>query len=408
MAYAFESLPQTLDARGTLAQKGNLSDRRRSVASAELAWHHGLTRKMQAGSTAAGYASYHVNNLGWPRIGYGFVIEPSNIINTPRGKRARIVWCNSPDKKSYHIGNSNDIAIGICVAGDYRTEQLDEPTLASMAELRDALRKDNIGKGGDKGHNQYPGYAWKACPEYDYKRAMSYNPGAKNELVGTNNEPVLRKGDTRNAVKKLQQMLMAAGYKLAQFGADGDFGEETHEAVRKFQRDQNITIDGIVGPATWGRLNKAISKDKSWKDKLAVVLVDGMNVRHSPDMGNDAIAGTVQKGEAFTIIDKVVASNGKSELYKLKSNLFISAHENYTELRDVPQPEPKDELVIVTHKGGLNVRDKATFDQKDVVGQVQQGEVFTIVDELEVDGTPVFKLKSGLFITGHPEYVKTR
>lgn len=407
MGYTFEKLAQFRDVRGSIASDGYLRDRKTPLPKTTIGWHHGLTPKNASGSTAAGYASYHVNNLGWPRCGYGFVIEPRNVIDTPNGKRAKISWCNSPDKKSYHVGNSNDWAVGICVAGDYRTEHLDSATLASMAELREALEKDDIGK-NDRGHNEFPGYSWKACPEYDYMKAIAYSPKGSNDPIGTNNEPVLRKGDRRNAVKKVQQMLQGAGYKLPKYGADGDFGSETVKVVKDFQEDQDITVDGIVGPNTWDHLNEAIKKDKDWKNKLAVVLPDKMNIRHSPDMGDDAIVGTVKKGEAFTIISKVVASNGSTELYKLKSNLYISAHEEYTKLVDIPDPEPVDQLVIVKHKGGLNVRDKATWNKKDVVGEVEKGEAFTIAEELEVDGTPMLKLKSGLYITGHPEYVKIR
>lgn len=407
MAYAFEKLPQTQDVRGEIASDGYLNDRNTDLDELEIGWHHGLTPKNAGGSDAASYADYHVHTLGWPRIGYGWVIEPKNVVDTPNGPRARIAWCNSPDKKSYHVGNSNDWSAGICVAGDYRTEHLDEPTLASMAELRAALEEDNIGK-GDRGHNEFPDYAWKACPEYDYMAAIAYKPGSKNEPIGTNNDPVLRKGDNRSAVKKLQQSLLAAGYKLPEYGADGDFGSETKNAVLQFQKDQNITVDGIVGPETWEHLNKAISTDKNWKNKLAVVVADVMNVRHSPDMGDDAIAGRVKKDEAFTIIDKVVASNGSTELYKLKSGLYISAHEDYTELKKVPEPEPKDELVIVTYDDGLNVRDELSFNDSAVVGQVEKGEAFTIVGTHEVEGTPMFELKSGLFITAHEEYVKVR
>ncbi|WP_249597519.1 hypothetical protein [Peribacillus frigoritolerans] len=53
-------------------------------------WHHSLTKKNLAGSTAESFAAYRVNTLGWPGCGNAFVIEPKNLINTPNGKRARI------------------------------------------------------------------------------------------------------------------------------------------------------------------------------------------------------------------------------------------------------------------------------------------------------------------------------
>ncbi|WP_079475627.1 peptidoglycan recognition protein family protein [Marinococcus halophilus] len=386
----FESLAEIKDIRGKTAKKGYYSrpplGKKRSIAI-----HHSLTT---SGSSAA-FANYHVKTLGWPRVAYHFVIR----------KDGTIEWNHSLDIKSYHVGNSNEEAVGICLVGDFRTQHPTKAQLRSLKKLVTELKKDLPSYKVTKGHNEYPGYAWKACPEFDYKAALK---AKVSKPSGTNNEPLLQAGDTFNAVKKLQQMLLATGEKLPKYGADGDFGTETEQAVKSFQRAQNITVDGVVGPETWEHLNKAISKDKDWKNKLAVVVADVMNVRHSPDMADDAIAGRVKKDEAFTIIDKVVASNGSTELYKLKSNLYISAHEDYTELKDVPEPEPRDELVIITHEGGLNVRDRLSFDDDAVVGQVQKGEAFTIADTHEVDGTPMFELKSGLFITAHEEYVKVR
>lgn len=66
----------------------------------------------------------------------------------------------------------------------------------------------------------------------------------------------LRKGSKGEQVKTLQRLLMALGYDLGKYGADGDFGAKTDEAVRAFQKAKGLGVDGIVGTNTWNKLLK--------------------------------------------------------------------------------------------------------------------------------------------------------
>lgn len=173
MSYKFQSLAQLVDQREELPNRGNLSKRKTPLKNLIRVWHHSLTKKSMSGSTALGFARYHTQSLGWERIGYTFVLEPQNIIDTPKGKRARIVYANDIHDRSYHVGESNDFSLGICIAGDYRYEELDEATLASIVELHDMLEADNIGS-LDKSHHEMKGYSWKACCVFDYHKALNF------------------------------------------------------------------------------------------------------------------------------------------------------------------------------------------------------------------------------------------
>ena len=66
--------------------------------------------------------------------------------------------------------------------------------------------------------------------------------------------PTVRKGDSGNAVKILQLALVAYEYNIGKYGADGDFGSDTESAVRQFQKNSEIEVDGIVGRDTWSKL----------------------------------------------------------------------------------------------------------------------------------------------------------
>lgn len=64
--------------------------------------------------------------------------------------------------------------------------------------------------------------------------------------------PILRMGMQGSAVMRLQERLRAAGF--FQGVVDGAFGLETQVAVEAAQRQYQLEIDGIVGPATWSAL----------------------------------------------------------------------------------------------------------------------------------------------------------
>ena len=64
--------------------------------------------------------------------------------------------------------------------------------------------------------------------------------------------------------------------------------------------------------------------------KYVRVIYDGLlNLRKCPSWNDDAISGTVKKGEVFTVMKKVKV--GDSYMYKLKSGLYITASSKYVE-----------------------------------------------------------------------------
>ncbi len=69
--------------------------------------------------------------------------------------------------------------------------------------------------------------------------------------------PTLRRGDTGPYVVLAQTELMNRAYDLGSYGADGKFGAKTEAAVKLFQQDWGLTVDGIIGPVTWAKLDQA-------------------------------------------------------------------------------------------------------------------------------------------------------
>ena len=72
--------------------------------------------------------------------------------------------------------------------------------------------------------------------------------------------PTLREGSRGDAVVELQMMLISLGYNPG--STSGIFGPLTNTAVRSFQRDNGLVVDGIVGPITWAALDRLTTEQE--------------------------------------------------------------------------------------------------------------------------------------------------
>ena len=71
----------------------------------------------------------------------------------------------------------------------------------------------------------------------------------------------LQSGSSGQSVRQLQYMLNVVSQfvnSIPTVAEDGIFGEATQNAVRAFQRFAGLTVDGIVGPATWNALYERV------------------------------------------------------------------------------------------------------------------------------------------------------
>lgn len=66
--------------------------------------------------------------------------------------------------------------------------------------------------------------------------------------------PILKKGSRNSYVTILQKKLVEKGYDPK--GIDGIFGPGCLAAVKQFQKDNGLVVDGCVGPKTWATLYK--------------------------------------------------------------------------------------------------------------------------------------------------------
>lgn len=125
--------------------------------------------------------------------------------------------------------------------------------------------------GGDQSGNEirvqnFFNYPWDYVLRYTESSA---SPVASNTPISNNVAsaiqkvvgyyPVLKKGckdtpNTHSSVWVLQTLLIANGYTVGADGADGDFGNNTLNALKLYQTKNKLVADGVAGANTWAKL----------------------------------------------------------------------------------------------------------------------------------------------------------
>lgn len=73
----------------------------------------------------------------------------------------------------------------------------------------------------------------------------------------------LQKGDSGDAVKEMQKMLIGCGYSCGKSGVDGSFGGDTEKALLAFQEFYALEVDGKYGPASKAKLTSVYNNKQS-------------------------------------------------------------------------------------------------------------------------------------------------
>jgi len=121
-------------------------------------------------------AEYHVNNLGWPGIGYHFVIDDQGIIYRT----------NALETISYHAGHVNGSGVGVCFLGNFTDVVPSSTQLESggklLAWLVQELKLTNDEIQGHKEfiNTQCPGQQW--LEDQQWKRMLLARVEATQEI----------------------------------------------------------------------------------------------------------------------------------------------------------------------------------------------------------------------------------
>lgn len=153
--------------------------------------------------------------------------------------------------------------------------------------------------------SERPWNRWGLMTKYfDYETASEDGGGF---ALG---DRLLKNGCEGADVREMQEALISLGYDCGRWGADGDFGDATEMAVRAFQKDKRLTVDGDYGPITHKALMAALEAAGSAGGTGDMVEIDGGQcwVRTEPNTGGDRL-GVAKEGSTWPYAGET-AENG--------------------------------------------------------------------------------------------------
>ncbi len=179
----------------------------------------------------------HISPKGCPRICYHYGIR----------KNGEVVQMNELSSVVWHTSGHNTSGIGIMMVGNFsglgNTTAQSEPTseqLESLAQLIIYLQNAfNLTNQDVYGHYHF---GKPSCPGYTIQEWVE---SKRNEL-SSNIENV------QKSISEIQKRLNQLGYTAGV--VDGIMGVKTLSAIRNFQSDNHLIVDGVVGPQTWKNL----------------------------------------------------------------------------------------------------------------------------------------------------------
>lgn len=215
-----------------------------------------------------GYSKDLAGSNAWYRyiLQHGAIMTPEECVRqlgtVPKGAVLFILENNGGEPAKYKpdgLGNASHMGLSTGTRG--------KGAIASS--------KSRGGVAESEFHNKSIKGGWNRVGLPDFV-AYDYGAGSGTENPPAEVHPTIRRGSKGTEVAYCQAILMDLGYDLQPYGADGDFGRKTEEAVRQFQRDHRndfgLTEDGIVGPMTWNALENAdVPRDE---DRWTVVIPD--------------------------------------------------------------------------------------------------------------------------------------
>lgn len=192
--------------------------------------------------TAEGATARNANSVGISIVGGDAGVTPAAQAAATRLGQALMT--------QYGIQPSGVFNHGELQPGDRGEEASNTGLVNIVSALRGTPAPAPVGPGGAPLMAYYAG---SPAPLTGAAAAAAASVGAGG---GDGGLPTIRNGAGNRSqpdpnVRALQEFLNANGQNLR---VDGVFGDMTERAVRAYQQENGLTVDGIVGPQTWGHI----------------------------------------------------------------------------------------------------------------------------------------------------------
>ena len=102
---------------------------------------------------------------------------------------------------------------------------------------------------------------------------------------------VYKQGSRGETVKQIQRVIKNNGYYTGSI--DGIYGEKTAEGVRKYQRANGLTADGVTGPNTLRKMGIASSSNVQANDLYLLSRIISAEARGEPYSGQVAVGAVI-------------------------------------------------------------------------------------------------------------------
>lgn len=239
-------------------------------------------------------------------------------------------------------------------------------------------------------------------------------------VANASSNRLLRRGSRGDDVRALQQRLNELGYNCGK--ADGIFGRQTYNAVRAFQRQNGLAVDGIVGKNTRSKLfsqnsNRGNSNRQNNSAPITITLRRGSRgsqvitlQRRLNQLGyNAGAADGIFGTRTYNAVIKFQRENGLAVdgiVGKNTINKLYATSQSKPEPTPAPKPTPKPEQMYRVRKAWNDPRSqigafknldgaKKLADQNpgykvfDSSGEVVYDPTYTSKPEIPVEGTPI-------------------